>query len=131
MIDREWKPGDVVSLRLPMLPRAETMRDFNDGGKPYVSLSCGPILFAYGIAEEDENTPKPGVRTDWRLDSSRVLADAKVVREAMPAKWDWPLASPLRLKVAAADGSPIELVPYGCAKLRVSMFPDDAGKTKR
>ena len=37
----------------------------------------------------------------------------------------------LRLKVAAADGSPIELVPYGCAKLRVSMFPDDAGKTKR
>ena len=131
VIDREWKPGDVVSLRLPMLPKAETMRDFNDGGKPYVSLSCGPILFAYGIAEEDENTPKPGVRTDWRLDSSRVLADAKVVREAMPAKWDWPLASPLRLKVAAADGSPIELVPYGCAKLRVSMFPDDAGKTKR
>ena len=48
-------------------------------------------------------------------------------------RWDagGPLASPLRLKVAAADGSPIELVPYGCAKLRVSMFPDDAGKTKR
>ena len=30
-----------------------------------------------------------------------------------------------------ADGSPLELVPYGCAKLRVSMFPDDAGKTDR
>ena len=128
VIDREWKTGDVVSLRLPMLPKVETMRDFNDGGKPYVSLSCGPLLFAYGIAEADENTPKPGVRTDWRLDSSRVLAGAKVIRESMPAKWDWPLASPLRLKVAATDGLPLELVPYGCAKLRVSMFPDDAGK---
>ena len=130
-IDREWKTGDRVSIRFPMAPRAETMRDYNDGGRPYVSLSYGPLLFAHGLVEKDENTPMPGQRTDWRLDSSRVLADAKVVREAMPAKWDWPLASPLRLKVAAADGSPIELVPYGCAKLRVSMFPDDAGKTKR
>ena len=130
VIDREWKTGDKVSIRFLMAPKAETMRDYNDGGKPYVSLSYGPLLLAHGLAEKDENTPMPGQRTDWRLDSSRVLDGAKVVREAMPAKWDWPLAAPLRLNVKSADGEPLELVPYGCAKLRIAMFPDDCGETK-
>ena len=84
-----------------MAPKVETMRDFNDGGKPYCSLAYGPLLFAYGLPEQDDNTPAPGARTDWRLDSSRVLADAQVVRTPMPAKWDWPLAAPLRLKAKA------------------------------
>ena len=92
----------------------------------------GPLLFARGIPEKDENTPMPGARTDgWRLDASRVLADVAVVREALPEKWDWPLAAPLRLKVKDSSGEPLELVPYGCAKLRVSMFPDEAGKCCR
>ena len=47
----------------------------------------------------------------------------------MPAKWDWPLDAPMRLGVKSSDGEKLELVPYGCAKLRISMFPDDAGKT--
>jgi hypothetical protein len=128
VINREWKTGDVVSLRFPMAPQVETMRDFNDGGKPYCSLSLGPLLFAHGLAEIDENTPVPDQRIDWRLDSSRVLDGAEVVRDAMPRHWGWPLASPLRLRARAADGSPLELVPYGCAKLRISMFPDEAGK---
>jgi DUF1680 family protein len=132
VIDREWKTGDTVSLRFPMAAKAETMRDFNDGGKPYCSISYGPLLFARGIPEKDENTPMPGARTDgWRLDASRVLADVAVVREALPEKWDWPLAAPLRLKVKDSSGEPLELVPYGCAKLRVSMFPDEAGKCCR
>ena len=126
VIDREWKTGDKVSLHFPMAAKAETMRDFNDGGKPYCSLSLGPLLFAHGLAEIDENTPQPGQRTDWRLDSSHVLDGATVERDAMPAFWAWPLASPLRLKVNASDGSPLNLVPYGCAKLRISMFPNEA-----
>ena len=69
VIDRAWQTGDAVSLRFPMAPKVETMRDFNDGGKPYCSLSCGPLLFAHGLPEQDENTPVPGARTDWRLDS--------------------------------------------------------------
>jgi len=127
VLDREWNTGDKVSLRFPMSPRVETMRDFNDGGKPYCSLSYGPLLFAYGLPEQDENTPAPGARTDWRLAPSHVLSDVRVVRTPMPAKWDWPLASPLRLKTKASDGTPLELVPYGCTKLRISMFPDAGG----
>ena len=62
----------------------------------------------------------------------------------MPAKWDWPLASPLKLRAnaVAIDWNPapkrpsagrpiakrepperITLIPYGCTKFRVSMFP--------
>ena len=125
-LDREWRTGDLVVIRFPMAPRVETMRDFNDGGKPHCSLSLGPLLFAHGLAEQDENTPVPGQRTNWRLDSSHVLTGAVVERDAMPSFWNWPLASPLRLRVRSSDGSPLELVPYGCAKLRVSMFPDEA-----
>ena len=125
-IEREWRTGDTIAIRFPMEPRVATMRDFNDGGKPYCSLSLGPLLFARGLAEIDENTPQPGQRIDWRLDSSRVLDGATVERDAMPSFWNWPLASPLRIRVKAADGSPLDLVPYGCARLRISMFQDEA-----
>jgi uncharacterized protein len=61
----------------------------------------------------------------------------------MPARWDWPLAAPVVLKapVQAFDWKPTDaqalppkpvtgtasetvgLVPYGCTKFRISMFP--------
>ena len=61
----------------------------------------------------------------------------------MPAHWDWPLDAPLVLTVPArsiewkpTDAQPlpagpvmgtasetIRLVPYGCTKFRISMFP--------
>lgn len=61
----------------------------------------------------------------------------------MPHHWDWPLEAPLVLKVPvqAFDWNPtdthalpdrpvtgtaselVRLVPYGCTKFRVSMFP--------
>ena len=63
----------------------------------------------------------------------------------MPAKWDWPLAAPLKLRVNAieVDWDPdpkaprlpllpaakrkpperVTLIPYGCTKFRISMFP--------
>ena len=64
--------------------------------------------------------------------------------EPMPAKWDWPLDAPLAIKAACQDlrlaavtdiqalpAEPVEgtvaetirLVPYGCTKFRISMFP--------
>ena len=63
----------------------------------------------------------------------------------MPAKWDWPLKAPLRLQanvveiawnpdpkaprlplLPVAKSKPAEtvtLIPYGCTKFRISMFP--------
>jgi hypothetical protein len=61
----------------------------------------------------------------------------------MPARWDWPLDAPVVVKapVQAIDWNPtdaqalpdkpvsgtasetVRLVPYGCTKFRISMFP--------
>lgn len=128
VLNREWKTGEKVTLRFPMAARFETMRDYNDGGKPYCSVSYGPLLFAYGLPEKDENTAAEGARKEWKLDSSQSAAAIEVARVPMPAKWDWPLDAPLKLRTKAADGAALELVPYGCAKLRISMFPDVSPK---
>ena len=126
VVDRVWRAGDRVSLRFPMTPAVVRTNDLGQGGKPYGSLTLGPLLFAYALPEKDENTPLPEAKTDWKVDSSKILDGCKVVRGPMPEFWGWQADAPLKLSVTAEGGQPLELVPYGCAKLRISMFPDVA-----
>jgi hypothetical protein len=111
-------------------------------------LSYGPLLFALPIPDtQGPNTPDPAARWNYALDvqGEKLEHDIVVERQAMPAKWDWPLASPLKLRAngTAIDWNPapkaprlpsepiakreqperITLIPYGCTKFRVSMFP--------
>ena len=112
---------------------------------PYETVYYGPLLFALPIPDRDPNTPLPGVRWQYALANAagRSGADIQVQRKAMPARWDWPLDAPLALRVPARafDWQPTEtqalppapvagdatdvirLVPYGCTKFRISMFP--------
>jgi hypothetical protein len=131
-----------------MTPQVVTGGDANADGAPYAAVSYGPLLFALPIADtKDANTPDPAAKWSYALDvqGDRLGADIGVERQAMPAKWDWPLAAPLKLRARAvaidwsptlkaprlpaqpiAKGGPAEtvtLIPYGCTKFRVSMFP--------
>ncbi len=112
---------------------------------PYASVSYGPLLFALAIPDKDPGTPLPAARWRYALDNApqRHGADIEVHRGAMPGHWDWPLRAPLALKVPArtVDWNPTEvqalpaapieggraetirLIPYGCTKFRISMFP--------
>ena len=110
-----------------MTPTIEETVDANQGGKPYCNVVMGPLLFAYALPAKDENTPRENVRTDWTLDSATALVGAKVTRTAMPKVWDWPEDAPVRVSVRTADGQDLSLVPYGCARLRVALFPDVSG----
>jgi hypothetical protein len=164
-VRRTWKAGDSVSLRLPMTPTVTLGRDAAPGapydgahrptavslpakdstqGRPYASVSYGPLLFALPIPDTtDPNTPDPTARWQVALDVQDPALS--VERQALPARWDWPLNAPLKLQ---ANGVPCEwapdpqapllpeqpvarrgpaeritLVPYGCTKFRISMFP--------
>ncbi len=142
-IARLWKPGDTIHLLLPMSVSVKTGRDKNAQEAPYASVSYGPLLFALPIPDtKDANTPDPSAKSNYALDAQ---ADGITVeRQAMPSKWNWPLEAPLKLRVNAVvcDWIPtatvplppgtipehqptkkITLIPYGCTKFRVSMFP--------
>ena len=124
---------------------------------PYASVLYGPLLFALPIPNVDPDTPVKGARWQYALDvpprrgtargnargAETVPLGIAVERRPMPAHWDWPLDSPLRLTAPAEafDWKPsdaqalperpvtgtthetIRLVPYGCTKFRISMFP--------
>ncbi|MDB6094870.1 MAG: hypothetical protein JWM32_2432 [Verrucomicrobia bacterium] len=112
---------------------------------PYASVSFGPLLFALPIPDENPNQVTPGARWKFALEGKAAQSanSIEVVRSPMPAHWSWELDAPVRLHVPAVafDWQPtdlqplpatsvtggqetkIELVPYGCTKFRVSMFP--------
>jgi hypothetical protein len=112
---------------------------------PYASVLCGPLLFSLPIPDVDPNTPVNDAKWRYALDTDARRGDAgiKVERKRMPARWDWPLDAPVVLKVSARTfawqptdaqalpGKPVtgttsetvRLVPYGCTKFRISMFP--------
>lgn len=164
-IQRTWKPGDTVRLHLPMTAIVERGRDAASGppyqgahaamrvtipepdstrGAPYASVSYGPLLFALPIADTpDANTPDPAARWTFALDVQD--PNLTVERSPLPARWDWPLAAPLKLRANAVEvawrpdpkaprlpllpapkSGPVEritLVPYGCTKFRMAMLP--------
>ncbi|MGA2499236.1 MAG: beta-L-arabinofuranosidase domain-containing protein [Tepidisphaeraceae bacterium] len=112
---------------------------------PYASVLYGPILFSLPIPDLDANTPAKEAKWQYALDTDAVRRDGgiTVARRPMPAHWDWPLDAPLTLEAPAQafDWKPsdaqalpetpvtgtkaetIRLVPYGCTKFRISMFP--------
>jgi hypothetical protein len=164
-VRRTWHPGDQVSLRFPMeaiitkgsdnaptgpytgehKPTMVTVPDPTQPlGAPYAFVSYGPLLFSLPIPDAgDENTVAPNAR--WNFALGQRSTAIRVEREKMPTHWDWPLASPLKLKLSAStvawnpsaesprlpdrpmaehgDWEEITLIPYGCTRFRISMFP--------
>jgi hypothetical protein len=111
---------------------------------PYASVIRGPLLFALPIADVDPNTPVADAKWQYALDIAPArAAQITVERKPLPAHWDWPLDAPIALAVPARafDWKPtnaqalpsepvtggrseiIRLIPYGCAKFHISMFP--------
>ena len=111
---------------------------------PYASVLHGPLLFSLPVADIDPNTPVADAKWQYALDTDAARRDAGITvdRKSMPAHWDWPLDAPVVLKapvqffdwkptdVESLPAKPIggiattvSLVPYGCTKFRISMFP--------
>ena len=116
---------------------------------PYASVHYGPLLFALPIPDVDPNTPSAEARWQYALDTDAGRKDGGITvdHQPMPAHWNWPLQAPVVLKaparffdwhptdaqalpdrpVTGTTAETIRLVPYGCTKFRISMFPVTAG----
>jgi hypothetical protein len=132
--------------QIPYFQRGRAIAKLTDINSPYASVYYGPLLFALPIPDLDPNHEAPNADYGYALDvtSEKVGGgEIAVVRHAMPGKWAWPLSAPIQLAVNARkfDWKPTDLqpmpkdvvtggsqakvllVPYGCTKFRVSMFP--------
>ncbi|MDR2424771.1 MAG: glycoside hydrolase family 127 protein [Prevotellaceae bacterium] len=114
-----------------------------DINSPFRTVSYGPLLFALPIKDIDPNHQAENQQWNYAL-SSRNASAVTVTRSKMPATWSWRIEdAPIHLTVKAqtfdwrpSDVLPlpetpvtgngdanITLVPYGCTKFRISMFP--------
>jgi hypothetical protein len=110
---------------------------------PYRTILYGPLLFALAVKDIQPDKQSPDVKWNYALISENEN-DIKVEHSAMPAVWSWQIEdAPVKLKAKAGvfDWQPthtlplpenevkvsedtyITLVPYGCTKFRISMFP--------
>jgi len=155
-IDRRWKAGDFVELKLPLRPRFS--RGFNDS----VTIDRGPLVFSFPIGEDWVKLRDRGMTADWQVFPSSqwnyaLAVDEQaignvVVKEAAVGTTPFALKNaPVTLEVEArkvpawravdgvADPVPqspvsgeepkerITLVPYAAAKLRITAFPELKG----
>ena len=155
-IDRKWKAGDVVELKLPLRPRVS--RGFQDS----VSIDRGPLVFSFPIDEDWVKLRDRGMTADWQVFPSSqwnyaLAVDEQAignvaVKEAAVGTTPFALKNaPVTLEVEArkvpawravdgvADPVPqspvsseepkerITLVPYAAAKLRITAFPELKG----
>lgn len=152
-IEREWRAGDVVRLRLPMKVRVS--HRYNNA----VSVERGPIVYALRIKEDWRKLQDNGPFGDWEvypdsawnyallLDTQNVEGSFEVERRPLPVQpfansdapviirckarrvpqWDIVDNSAGELPVSpVTSGEPdetVELIPYGAARLRVSEMP--------
>ena len=144
---REWRAGDVVQLRLPMAPRVD------ERPHGAIALNHGPLVLALRVGEEWRRIGREEPFVDWEVhptthwnyavDPGSVRVEARRLSEvpfdgnAPPlaalargrrvAGWDLvdTSAGPMPTGELAFEDpeEEVELVPYGCARLRVTEMP--------
>ena len=121
---------------------------------PYRTIFYGPLLFALAVNDIQPDEQSPDAKWNYALISENEN-DVEVEHSKMPAAWSWQIEdAPVKLKVKAGvfDWQPtpilplpenevevsedvdLTLVPYGCTKFRISMFPvakKSTGKQKK
>jgi uncharacterized protein len=154
LLSREWRKGDRVEIRLPMLPRISRWENHS------VAVERGPLVFSLKIGESwsrlEPDAPAPDwevrATTPWNyglvVDAAHPAASIKVVEAPIGQYPFSENAAPVELIMRArrvpewqmVDGSAgplpespvksllpeeqITLVPYGAAKLRITAFPE-------
>lgn len=153
-LNREWRSGDRVELKLPMTVQAHR------GYKQALYLQRGPLVYSLKIAEDWQKLKQHGPAADWAVhpqspwnyalalnestaaqsvaveekpvgdrpfspDGAPVLLTVKARRvEEWKAEGGMALAPPASPVTSTAQDESITLIPYGAAKLRITVFPE-------
>jgi hypothetical protein len=144
---RVLKGNETPYPQIPYFKNSRAIAQLRDVRNPYASVFYGPLLFSLPIPEKSPNEELPGIKSNYAIDVNGSRPDsgeAEVSRASGYSydHWKWNLSTPLSLRVNAQEikwtptelqplpeglisGKPtkIALVPYGCAKFGVSMFP--------
>jgi hypothetical protein len=110
---------------------------------PFCIISYGPLLFSLPVKDLDPNEQASDEKWNYALVSEDTQT-IQISRSEMPQTWSWQLEdAPIKLttKAKTFDWQPsallplpseevtgdedayITLVPYGCTKFRITMFP--------
>ncbi|MBQ4279472.1 MAG: glycoside hydrolase family 127 protein [Rikenellaceae bacterium] len=143
-VETPYPDIDYFSVECTGAPGGRPLAQVRRVANPYRSVSYGPLLFALPLAELGLNRQAPGARWNYALDVEDVSEDVSVETVPMSGRWSWrPDEAPVRLRVRVRefDWKPTErqplpaarvkggeertvtLVPYGCTRFRISMFP--------
>jgi hypothetical protein len=154
-IEREWKSGDVLVMKMEMKPR------FVEGAMSTVSVMRGPLVFSLPIGERWTKIRDRGLTADWQVFGESPwnycltgTPDLKAKEQPIgmvPFARETPAAT-LSAEGArlnnwhesdgTADAPPsdasknngekttLELVPYASAKLRITSFPRATAQNK-
>lgn len=152
VLNRTWKSGDVVELKLPMQLKTKRWHENS------VGLQRGPLVYALKIEERWKTTSEyhevfPESPWNFALlekDLESLPANFHVIDTKSVANNPWTLSNaPLKIQTkgvrlphwtnyqgdagpipwspqARPEGAipePITLIPYGCTTLRISAFP--------
>lgn len=154
VVNRTWRPGDRVEIRLAMKPRITRWHNRS------VAFERGPVVYSLAIGTDWKKVKDRGLASDWEADPTTAWNYAVVVNDQRP---DQTVAvvereaagTPFTAKGAMVElhvsgcrlpqwsehegsagplpASPVEstekneeltLVPYGTAKLRITAFPE-------
>ncbi len=94
-IDRPWKTGDTIEIMFPMTPKIK--HGFNES----LSITRGPLVFSYPIAEDWVKLRTRGMTADWQVFPSSEWNYALHIDETA--------ASAIKMEEHAIGGSPFAL----------------------
>ncbi len=142
-IARVWQTGDKIELVFPQQIRLAEGVDASAADAPYAAVTLGPLVMALNLEGTDENTHRAGA--PWQFALDRKSFSAKVTRSAVKPGFDWPADAPVKVTAslvgatwahdpkkpclpqldgaALGEDQTVTLVPYGCARMRVALFP--------